>query len=300
MVHTWAIDTGFILGFLAGLIVLVWTLAWPPVDSSGSGKIKLGNWEFQFTGRAIFQLFIAVLLIAFPVLLSAAARTSSTAPTPLSYEKVSKIPEPSYAAFRFLRDTSILDLRGASRGALLSHLPLIGKKSNPVNLTDTMAIRKVNATDVISFTYGTSGTLDIRCLNRNCKLRTATEKDEHSSGELKQTWDATSDVSDVPVGDEFEIIVEATYWNAFDTPQKQWYATYANEQTEPETVATLLLFPTDKPFGEYSLLAYPHGSTQGKLLSATSKIVSASDKLSLYWEIPNAQGIQTYEIHWKY
>jgi len=300
MVPGWAINTGFVLGFLAGLSVLLWTLLWPPVNDSGSGKIKIGKWEFQFTGRAIFQLFLAALLITFPVLLSAASSPASTAPAPRSYEKVDRIPDPSYAAFRFLRDTSILDLRGAGRSSLISRIPIVNEKSNPANLTNTMRIKKIAQADVISFTYATSGTLDVRCLTRKYTLKVATEKDKHEKGELSQTWEVTVDVSDVAVGEEFEIIVEVTYWNAFDTPGKQWYATYANQQTEPETLATLLLFPSNKPFDAYSLLAYPHGSTQGQPFSGVSKIVAGMDRLNLYWEIPNAQGNDTYEIHWKF
>ena len=109
MVPIWAINTGFVLGFLTGLSVLLWTLVKPPLNDSGSGKIKFGKWEFQFNGRSIFQLFIGALLVTFPVLLSATARSSSTAPTSRIYQQVDTIPDPSYTAFRFVRDTSVLD-----------------------------------------------------------------------------------------------------------------------------------------------------------------------------------------------
>jgi hypothetical protein len=299
MVPAWAVDTGFFLGFVVGLGVVVWTLLRPPINDSGSGKLKISGWEFQFNGRSIFQLSVGILLIAFPVLLSAASRPSSTTPVARSFQQVDTIPDPSYTAFRFVRDTTMLDLHNTAKDSVMSRLPIVGEKSNPVNLTNTMRVRKVSASSVISFTYATSGMLDIRCLTQQCKLKRASQKDVHSGGELKETWEVTADVSDIPVGEEFEVVIEATYWNAFDAPQKQWYASYANDQTEPETLATLVLFPTSKPFSEYSTLAYPHGSTQAQLFGGVSKIVPSSDKLSIYWEIPNAQGDKTYEIHWK-
>lgn len=300
MVPTWAVNMGFILGFVAGLAVLGFTLGKPPINDSGSGKFKLGKWEFQFNGRSIFQLFVGSLLITFPVLLSTTAKARTTVPAPHQYQQVDSIPEPTYSAFTFIRDTSILDLRGLAKSTLLARMPWMSNKTNPVNLTNAMTIRKTANADFISFTYATSGKLDVRCLTHVCTLRRALQTDEHESGTLKETWEVTANVSRVPIGGEFELIVEATYWNAFDSPEKQWYATYPNKQQDPETVSTLVLFPENKPFTEYTLLAYPHGSTTGQLFSGDSRIVPAPDKLGLYWEIPNAQGNDTYELHWKF
>lgn len=300
MVPNWALNTAFFLGFGAGLGVLASTLLRPPVNDSDSGKLKFGKWEFQFNGRAIFQLLVGCILIMFPVLLSATVKSHVTVPEPQHVETVDRIPDPNYSAFIFLRDESILDLRGLAKSSLLARMPWLSQKSNPVNLLNAMRIRKTAQEDLISFTYATSGKLDIRCLTHRCTLRRAIEADQHGTGELKETWEVTANVANVPVGDEFELIVEATYWNAFDTPEKQWYATYPNRQSQPETVSTLVLFPERKPFAEYETLAYPHGSNSSQLFIGASRIVPAPDKLSLYWEIPNAEGNDTYELHWKF
>lgn len=301
MAPTWAVNTGFILGFVAGLAVLLVTLVRPPVNDSGSGTIKIGKWgEFQFNGRAIFQLFVGLLLITFPVLLSATVKSHATVPAPQQYQQVDAIPDPTYTAFTFLRDTSILDLRGLAKSSLLARMPWVSKKSNPANLINTMIIRKTATADSISFTYATSGTLDVRCVSQKCSLRRAIQADQHDSGVLTETWELTADVSRVPIGGEFEIIVEATYWNAFDSPEKQWYATYPNRQPGTETLSTLVLFPENKPFTTYSTLAYPHGSRTGEPFSGESRVAVAPDKLSLFWEIPNAQGHDTYELHWQF
>lgn len=300
MVPIWAVNTGFFLGFVAGIIVLVFTMGKPPINDSGSGKLKLGKWEFQFNGRSIFQLFISALLITLPVLLTLTTKAHATVPAPHQYQQVDSIPEPTYTAFTFLRDTSTLDLRGLEKSSLLTRMPWMSNKTNPVNLINSMIIKKTSSADFISFTYATSGKLDVRCLTHQCTLRRAIETDEHQTGVLKETWEVTANVSHVPIGSEFELIVEATYWNAFDTPEKQWYATYPNRQFEAETVSTLILFPEHKPFAGYTTLAYPHGSSMGQLFSGGSRIVPAPDKLSLYWEIPDAQGNDTYELHWQF
>jgi hypothetical protein len=300
MVPSWAVNTGFVLGFVAGFFVLGFTLGKPPINDSGSGKLKIAKWEFQFNGRSIFQLFIGTLLIVLPVLLTLTARAHATVPATSQYKQVDSIPDPSYTAFTFLRDTSILDLRGLSAPSLLAKIPLPGKKSNPVNLINSMIIKKTGAAGSISFTFATSGQLDVRCLTHLCTLRRAVQSDVHDAGVLKETWEVTTDVSRIPIGGVFELMVEATYWNAFDTPEKQWFATYPNRQREGETVSTLVIFPEGKPFAQYSTLAYPHGSSTGQLFSGASRIVPAPDKLSLYWEIPDAQGNDTYELHWQF
>lgn len=301
MIPSWAINTAFVLGFLCGVAVLGFTLIRPPRNDFGAGAIKVGKWEFKFNGRSIFQLFIGCLLIVFPVILASTTKAhASIVPAPQQYEQVDSIPDPTYTAFTFIRDNSILDLRGLAKSSLLARMPLLSKKSNPVNLLNAMLIRKTAPATHISFTYATSGKLDVRCLTEVCTLRRAIQDDEHQSGTLKETWEVTADVSKVPVGTEFELIVEATYWNAFDTPEKQWYATYPNRQPDPETVSTLVIFPENKPFSKYSMLAYPHGSTTGQLFSGDSRIIPAKDHLSLYWEIPNAQGNDTYELHWEF
>lgn len=300
MVPVWAVNTGFLLGFFVGIVVLGVTLFKPPVNDSGSGKIKIGKWEFQFTGRAIFQLLVGFTLIMLPVLLSATAKAHPVVPATTPYQQVDSIPDPSHTGFVFIRDTSILDLRGLAKSSILVRMPWLSQKSNPVNLLNTMTIKKTADTNFISFTYGTSGKLDLRCLTYKCTFRRAIQPDQHQQGVLNETWEITADVSKVPKGSEFQLIVEATYWNAFDAPEKQWYATYPNAQSESETLATLVLFPENKPFSAYDTLAYHHGSTTGEPFVGDSHIAAAPDRLSLYWEIPNSQGNETYELHWKF
>lgn len=296
----WAINVGICLGFASGIYILVWTLLRPPKDDSGTGRFKVLGWEFELAGRAIFQIFIAGLLISFPLLMSAVAHPTSIAPAARSFQQVDTIPDPSYAAFRFVRDDSILDLRASPTTSILNQAAFFGKKSHPANLINSMLIHKVGRSDVISFTYSTSGSLDIRCLTHRCSLRRAIQKDQHAGGVMNETWEVSADVSNVSVGNDFEIVVEATYWNAFDTAEKQWYGTYPNLQGEAETVSSIVLFPTDKPFRDFSLWSYPHGSDAGQLFQGDSKIIPSNDKLSIYWEIPNAQGNRTFEIHWTY
>jgi hypothetical protein len=263
--------------------------------------VTFGKWEFQFNGRAIFQLAMGAAFIFFPALLaSAASQPTAITPSPRDYQTVDTIPEPSYTAFTFIRDTSILDLREEEKAAFWRFLPFVTSKSHPATLTNIMTIRKTAAADTISFTYGTSGTLDVRCLTHRCRLRRAVTADEHPSATLTDTWELTANVAGIPVGGVFEMVVEATYWQAFNGSDKQWFATYPNTQKEDESVAVLLLFPHGKPFTSYSIWSHPHGSKDRQRFAGTSTVVPGPDDLSLYWDVPAAQGTDTLEIHWEY
>jgi hypothetical protein len=300
MAPSWVISIGFVLGFVLGAVILLWTLFRPPSDDSGSGKISIGKWQFQFTGRAVFQLAVGTMFVLFPALLATAAKPTSIVPAARNVQEVDKIPDPSYAAFAFARDLSVLDLREGQKESPWALLPFLKRKSHPVTLTNVMLIQKVSASDVIAFKYATSGRLDIRCLTHECTLKRAFEPDEHAAGKLNETWEVVADVRRVREGSEFEIVVQATYWNAFDTPETQWYATYPNNQAAPQTASILIMFPDGKPFKEYSLWSYPHGSSEGQRFKGTSTEIPGPGDLSLYWEVSNAQGNKTLEVRWTF
>lgn len=196
---------------------------------------------------------------------------------------------------------SVLDLRGSLSQRLLKWIPFLADgKTDPAILMNLKLVQKVNPADSISFTYATSGKIAARCLTQRCTFKRAESVDQHEAGKLKQTWELTANVQDVPVGEEFAVAVEVTYWNAFDTPEKQWYATYANGQAQPEDVSVLLLLPQNRPFSSYKLLAYPHGSDKGAPFQGNARIVPGDGNLSFYWEVFSARPNEAYEIHWTY
>src|SRR5262249_55498572 len=133
-----------------------------------------------------------------------------------------------------------------------------------------------------------------------CELRRAVQPDRHTSGVLTETWELTARITDVQVGQDFTLITEVTYWDAFDGSAKQWYATYANAQTENENLAIVLLLPENKGFSRYDKYQYPHGSQQPQPAQGNMREIQGEGNHTLYWEIFQAQSNDTYEIHWEY
>ena len=144
------------------------------------------------------------------------------------------------------------------------------------------------------------GKLAARCLTQRCTIRRAVSADQHAQGKLTETWELTADVREFAVGQEFPMLVEVTYWNAFDTTEKQWYSTYSNSQKEPENVSVLLLFPENKPFRDSTRLAYPHGSKSGQPFQGNERVITGDANQSLYWEVFSAQQNEAYEVRWTF
>jgi hypothetical protein len=282
-----------------GIATILFTLTKPPGASEEGANLKFKGINLGLTGRAVFQLFLGAVLLVSPILTSSLVR-ASVVPQGLPYQKVDKLDDPEYVAFKFIRDVSIVDLRSSKSEPLLSWIPTFGRQTNPATLLNTMIIKKVAGADVISFKYSTSGTANVRCLNNACSIKRADESAEFPGQGMKQAWELTASVKDVPVGSDFEMIVEVTFWNAFDTPEKQWYATYSNNQRDPETLGVLLIFPDKSPFTKYETLIYHEDSKVFEPFTGSEKIVPGLGNQSVYWEIPNAEASRTYRINWTY
>jgi hypothetical protein len=138
-----------------------------------------------------------------------------------------------------------------------------------------------------------------RSLTHTCRIRHATSGTRSPGSDAVEAWELTADVGNVPVGTLFEVIVETTYWNAFDTAAKQWYETYSNNQTQPEVLATLLIFPEGTPFKRFDLLK----NGQNKSLqpfAGQSTIIPGAGNQSIYWEIPDAATNEVVGVNWFY
>ncbi len=67
------------------------------------------------------------------------------------------------------------------------------------------------------------------------------------------------DISNERVGQEFLVINEMTYWNAFAGDETDWAAMHRVQQEE---VAMVVLFPEDKPVRSYSFFSTRKVSNQ--------------------------------------
>ncbi|WP_227255111.1 serine/threonine-protein kinase [Frigoriglobus tundricola] len=103
------------------------------------------------------------------------------------------------------------------------------------------------------------------------------------------------DVRDVPVDQEFTLRFQSTLWNAFPRAEDQRLDMVGIDGATKSSI--LILFPNERPLGEYQLRhappAHDFGPYTGPLIA-----FPAEDKSWLYWEVPNPQANHVYRIHW--
>ena len=228
----------FIILMILGGFVLVYSLI-RLTKKNAPSELSLPGVKIELKGPAwLVSAAVGAVMLASPVLAAAIQEPENVTTPPPSVQHVRTIPEPSYEAFRFVRDISILDLRSSFEAPWYTHLSgwlPIGEKPRvrPALLKNYMVVRKMSPANEIHLTYGTSGRLDVRCLTHQAELRRA---EKTVNDRTTETWEVIADVSSVPVGQDFEIAVEATYWNAFRGESGDDYTTYAHEQTERGTL----------------------------------------------------------------
>jgi hypothetical protein len=162
-------------------------------------------------------------------------------------------------------------------------------------LKNYMVVKKVSPANDIHLTYGTSGRLDVRCLTHAAQFRRAVRTIDDMTTE---TWEVIADVSQVPVGQEFEIAVEATYWNGFRGALGDDYTTYAQKQSEPEQLSVVLLFPEDKPFKSTSVIEYAPGSQNGSPFQGQAANWPGPNNQTYYWTTVSQRPEFYYKISW--
>jgi uncharacterized protein (DUF2249 family) len=246
---------------------------------------------------------IGSMMLASPIIAATLQKPGNVTipPPPTSVQQVRSIPDPTYESFRFVRDVSLLDLRAVTTAPWYTSLPgwqLINsnQRIKPAVLKNYMVVRKVAPANEIHLTYGTSGRLDVRCLTHQAQLRRAVDMSgEKAAGE---TWEVIADVSTVPVGQEFEITVEATFWNGFRGEQGDDYTTYGHKQTEPEEISVMLLFPDGKPFKNIAVTEYGPESTTGNPFQGQARYWPGPQNQTYYWSTMSQRPEWYYKLSW--
>jgi hypothetical protein len=268
-------------------------------------QIKLPFIKTEISGPAwLVSLVVGVLMIASPILLAAFQKPDNVTspPPPASVAQVQMIQEPSYKSFRFLRDMSLLDLRAIDVAPWYTELPgwkLLGQKERikPAILKNYMTVKKVDSVNYIHLTYATSGKLDVRCPTHQATFRRSERIEE---GTLVETWEVIADVSTIPVGQEFEIVVEATYWNAFSGKDGDDYTTYGHDQAEPEQISIIAFFPEDKPYKNVQMTEIsPVTKISGPVQGLTESWPGPQNR-TFYWTVSSQRPNWYYKLAWKW
>src|SRR5262249_22907360 len=135
-IPTWLTNGAFLLAWLLGIFLIVWTVI-KGGGSDGHAKVKIFGADLDLSGRAIIQLVLGASLIILPLLVANVVKAQVVPPHPV--QTVDHIPDPNHQGFTFLHDISVLDLRGSQAQPLLKHLNFVTRaKTNPATLVNTM------------------------------------------------------------------------------------------------------------------------------------------------------------------
>ncbi len=282
-----------------GVSVVAKAVTHPPLG--GQSQISLWGSKLELKGPAwLIMILVGALIAAVPIGVALVQRdTQVSYQPPEPAQVVSTIAEPEYRSFRFLKDASVLDLRTALNRPWYSYLPLWSRIAGPhahirpATLLNYMVIRKVGDADAIHITYASGGALDLRCVTHSCTARTSMDGAE-------QIGELTADVRAVPIGTEFTLITEVTYWNAFSGEAGDDYTTYSHDQRDsPEELSVLLLFPEGRP--ATGVNAFEKLGDEGVMrdFSGQSQTHLSPQKDSYYWStVKSGAGRWFYTLKW--
>jgi hypothetical protein len=287
---------------LLGVFVLVYSLI-RLTNKETQSELVIGDKKFSLKGPAwLVSGAIGVFMISAPIVTASLNNSSNVTipPPPSAVQTVQKISDPSYESFRFIRDVSILDLRSVDSAPWYFHLPgysLVHKKSRicPGILKSYMILKKIMPIDKIHLVYATSGKLDVRCLTHVADYK---KTEQIVDSKLIETWEVIADVSTVPVNQEFEIAVEATYWDGFSGKLGDDYTTYAHTQTEPEVLSVLILFPDNKPFKDIKATEYSSSGGNGHPIQGDVRTTPGPQNQTFYLTTVSQRPNEYYKIAW--
>lgn len=278
-----------------GIYVVAKVVTHPP--KGGASEFSLLGSQVKVKGPAwLVMLVVGGLMVGSP-LIAAAAQQSSVTPfePPQPAMRVQKVPEPNYTSFIFTSDLSVLDLRNSFEQPWYTQLPGSSRgqgthiRIRPATLTNTMVVKKVAPADFIYIKYSTSGSLDLRCLTHPYTTQLSENSDE---GQI------IADVRSVGVGEEFTIITEVTYWNAFRGKEGDDFTTYThNQQNTPENISLAIIFPDEHPFKSIDMLEQPpNANTMRKASSGTSWPSPGNE--TFYWATRTSGGEWFFTAKW--
>lgn len=125
-------------------------------------------------------------------------------------------------------------------------------------------------------------------------------KDENRiGGENMKRYLIDIDISNEPPQREFEIRYTQIYYNSFQGETQDWGAVPINNPMQKMTFE--IIFPPNKPFKSYTLLAYPDLPSQPREVYEGNPIISADPNgKSLKWTVENPKLRYIYRINWQW
>lgn len=209
------------------------------------------------------------------------------------YSEVDAFEPIDYSAFQFLTDERVIDLR------LWRDVPSdrLHEPYEAVVFNRRLRLRKIKAaTEFVS--ESRTGGLDVYCrCSSPYPYRAAGLKRPVFVGQDRmKARRLIVDVGRVPVGEEFELRLNMTYWNSLQTEREQWFGLIGYEGAFK--ASQLLLFPPGKPFQQIRLMTAKTTKDQSISYDGPRIVLSGDGHDWVYWEVPNPEAGRVYKIHW--
>lgn len=174
------------------------------------------------------------------------------------------------------------------------------RRVEPAILTGKLTLTKQAGVEEIRFPFFTTGyAIDPRVAKGEGKYWVEVANQGNKSADLglrlTERWDLIVDVRDKPNDKEFELTLEAVYWNGWQGLLSEWAGARIDAPTR--TASLRVLFPIDKPFTKYQLSTYKVGARKDTRIAENEAQVDAA-RQSIYLPILSPTHGNVYEAQW--
>jgi serine/threonine protein kinase len=212
-----------------------------------------------------------------------------------NYTEVDQLEPYDNTAFETLSDDRVVDLRA------WKEVPSnrMHELYCAVTMTRRSRLKKVKPASTYYGESRTSG-LDVfqRCLSPYPTREFGQRGDVYVGNDRMKVRRLTIDVSSILDDAEFDLRTVSSYWNTFQTEQELWFGVVGYEQSFK--VSQLLLFPSEKPFKEYTLMVARTVKNTPVPYTGPKLLLSGAARDWIYWEVPNPKQGYVYRLHWKW
>ena len=221
-----------------------------------------------------------------------AARLPERSGVPTPAQTVKTLPEETSSGIVTRQDLSVFDLRYATA------TQVGGAMVTGTSYLNLLRVSKTSGVDAIVAHYSTSGErIEFACVTHSCKV--FQEAMPVHPGE--HTYALQIDVSREPLGREFLILVQATYWGGFRLSETQQSAyTYTDSDTSRlSDLRLVVLLPESKPAKGWGL--WVQGDSAGaewKRYEETADLSVDPGGRYFQWQIRHLNPSSHYRFDW--
>jgi hypothetical protein len=230
---------------------------------------------------------------------------------PSPAEQVQTLPKETKMTddFQTVRDLSVFDLRAWQPTP--DKAPDGGRpeRFSPAHYINYLVVRRLTETGSrrkVEYVaqYGTEGSaIDLRCLTHLADLKEKTSGLPKDKAKGKQ-YAISVDVTREPVGKDFLILVEATFWDGFQGQPLEEASTYTDGDTlATSEIALSVIFPAQKPFQDLQFFEgfeTPDGGLSESEYSGQSFPYREKEKRYVYWNITERKPKHFYTLRWNW